>query len=162
MTQTCHDFIGRWHVVINAHNYPVLPAGEKFDYERYKAWMYDAKQMADEIPRLSRLFGMERRGELPALHRQCSRSPLEPVVDNHLTCCLGVECRKCEALLALERGNLKPDEVDECKAWTCAAHILSEKGKRMIDDSEGYVLTTDDRMFWQNVYNSLAQADSKE
>lgn len=158
MNRPDHDLLSRWHVALNAHNFPDRK-GIGFEH---KGWMYDAKHMADEIPRLSHLFGMERRGELPTLHRQCSRSPLEPVIDNHLTCCLGVECRKCEALMALEGSHLKPEEIDECKAWTCAAHILNEKGKRMIDDSEGYVLTTDDRMYWQNVYNSLAQADSEE
>jgi hypothetical protein len=150
------DILSEWHIALNQHNHPQLREGEKFDREKYKSWMYDAKHMADEIPRLSNLFRCERLGQLPKLHRQCSQSDIEPIKDNHLTCCLGVECRKCEALLALEKADLPPEKIDELKAWTCAAHILGEKAKRMIDDSEGFVLTTGDRMFWERVYSSLS------
>lgn len=54
----------------------------------------------------------------------------------------------------IERAT--PEDVDEAKAWTCAAHIVSQGGDRM---GEGYMLRVDDRMFWDNVYSSLAQTD---
>ena len=150
----------KWHIALNRHNFSSLELGQKRDMEKFKDWMYDAKHMADEVPRLSRLFLLERTNQLPKLHRQCSQSALEEIADNHLTCCLGVECHKCDELLALEKADLPPENIDELKAWTCAAHILSEKGKHLIDDSEGYVLTTDDKMYWERVYSSLAQADT--
>jgi hypothetical protein len=46
--------------------------------------------------------------------------------------------------------------VDTAKAWTCAAHIVSTGGDTM---NEGFLLRVDDRMFWDNVYSSLAQTD---
>jgi hypothetical protein len=53
---------------------------------------------------------------------------------------------------------MSAEEKDQAKAWTCAAHIEYEKGKRsgILDDSEGYVLHEGDKIYWQNVYESLA------
>lgn len=39
------------------------------------------------------------------------------------------------------------------KAWTCAAHIVSSGGDVL---REGYLLTVDDRMYWDKVYENLA------
>lgn len=157
MNRPDHDLLHEWHVAINQYHY-----GENFkSINERQPWMYDAKNIADEIPRLTMLFKAERLGELPKIHQQCSHSEPEQVVDNHLSCCLGVKCKECPYLLALEGANVSRERVDEIKAWTCAAHILSEKGKRMIDDSEGYVLTVDDKMYWQNVYKSLASTDDE-
>jgi hypothetical protein len=97
---------------------------------------------------------LEREGKMPQQHKQCSESDPVPVQDNHLTCCLGVECRKCPELLALEKADMPPPQIDVAKAWTCAAHIVSQGGDVA---GEGYLLTTDDRMYWDNVYKSLAQ-----
>jgi hypothetical protein len=153
------DVNHKWHVALNDANF-TPGAG----MATFRHWMYDAKQMADEVPRLTYLFARERKGELPALHRQCSHSPAEPIPDNHLTCCLGVECRKCEHLLALEKADLPPEQIDECKAWTCAAHILTRCGAEpnRYDTSEGFVKTTDDQMYWERVYASLASVDYGE
>jgi len=134
-----------WHVAINRHC---------TNHKNYKPWMYEAKKMADEIPRIAHWFARERLGELPEIHRQCSHSSAVPIQDNHLTCCLGVECRKCPALLALDQADLSPEQIDAAKAWTCAAHILSSGSG--IDTSEGYIKTVGDQMFWENVYSSLA------
>lgn len=103
---------------------------------------------------------MEREGKLCKQHRQCSYSPLEAVPDNHLTCCKGVECRKCEFLLALnESADLTPEQRDEAKAWTCIAHIISTGGDVA---REGYLMTVDDRMYWDTVYQHLASAEQPE
>lgn len=145
-----------WHVALNEANF-APGAGMTI----FRHWMYEAKQLADEVPRLVYLFTSEREQKLPSVHRQCSHSPLEPVPDNHLTCCLGVECRKCEHLLVLEKAALTPEQIDECKAWTCAAHILTECGAHpnQYDTSEGFIQTTSDRIYWDRVYTSLAGAD---
>lgn len=136
-----------WHAAINRFHEDQRP---------HRHWMYEAKTMAAEIPRLALIFGCERRGELSPTHHQCSFSPSEPVPDNHLTCCLGVECRACPELLAIEAAELTPGQKDEAKAWTCAAHILSSAGGDVA--GEGYVLTTDDRMYWDRVYAAMREA----
>ncbi len=138
-----------WHVVINKHI-----DGKSFAERRF---MYEGKTMASEVPRMIRLFAKERLGQLRTTHQQCSHSPVVPVPKNELTCCLGVKCRECPEWLALEQiTGASPDEIDTAKAWTCAAHIVSKGGDIQ---NEGYILTTDDRMFWDNVYQSLARDD---
>lgn len=153
MNRLPYDVSHEWHVALNQYNFS--------DGATVLHWMYEAKRTADEVPRLTYLFMLERTGQLPQTHRQCSHSAPEPVPDNHLTCCLGVECRKCPHLAAVARSNLPPERIDEIKAWTCASHILHESGAHphTIDTSEGYIKTTDDQMFWERVYSSLADRD---
>ena len=138
-----------WHCAINRFHYPD-DTGPGLEH---RSWMYEAKDAQAEVRRLPRLFQLERTGALRKQHVQCSMSDPVPVADNHLTCCLGVECRKCPELLALESPKLSPEQVDEIKAWTCVTHIISKGGDQA---REGYILTTDDIMFWQNTYASLA------
>jgi hypothetical protein len=45
------------------------------------------------------------------------------------------------------------EERDEAKAWTCATHIISKGGDIA---GEGFILTTDDRMYWDRLHASLA------
>lgn len=142
-----HNFLYEWHVAINQVNRS----------SNWRNWMYEAKTAADEIPRLAMIFKMERENMLPKVMQACSHSEPVPVPENYLTCCLGVKCRECPALLGLDKAKLTPDEIDLAKAWTCAAHIISETGKRLVDTSEGYILTVDDRMYWDRVYEHLAQ-----
>lgn len=146
------DWHHHWHIAINQHSDARCKEG--------KAWpsfMYEAKSMATEVPRMALLFKQERERTLPETHRQCSHQEPAPVKDNHISCCLGVKCRECPHLLALnEIKGAGADEIDEAKAWTCAAHIVSSGGDRV---NEGYLLRVDDRMFWDNVYASLAAGD---
>jgi hypothetical protein len=139
----------KWHAALNNFNAP--GTGE------FRFWMYEAKHMAYEVMRLIGLFEAERTGHLPTLHKQCSQSHAEILQDNHLTCCLGIECRKCEYLLALEKAELTPTEIDEIKTWTCCAHIVGEAAQRHVDTSEGYILTEGDKMFWDHVYTNLGE-----
>ena len=141
-----------WHVAVNRHADAWRKDGKERDAMRF---MYEAKTMADEVPRMVVLFKAEREKALPQTHQQCSMQDPVPVKDNHLSCCLGVKARECPHLLALEKvERCTPDDVDTAKAWTCAAHIVSKGGDHM---NEGYLLRVDDRMFWDNVYASLAQ-----
>ena len=138
-----------WHVAINGFCSP------KMGGDDWPRWMYEAKTMADEVPRMVMLFRQERENALPQTHQQCSMQAPVPVKDNHLTCCKGVKTRECPHLLALEKiERCTPADVDTAKAWTCAAHIVSSGGDMM---GEGYLLRVDDRMFWDNVHASLAQ-----
>ena len=137
-----------WHVAINAFTMA--------SKDSWRKWMYEAKTLAQEVPRLIVLFRMERTGQLPAVHQQCSRSPAEPIAENHLTCCLGVRCSACPELLAIGQAKMTDEQRDEAKAWTCAAHIAMNGGDVA---GEGYLLRVDDRMFWDRVYDSLSRGD---
>lgn len=137
----------QWHYALNAHS---------VDHAK-KRFMYEAKHVAEEVNRLPLLFKAEREKTLPQKHRQCSHSAPEDVPDNHLTCCLGVKCKECGFLRALEEKEYSsPDVLDQIKAFTCVTHIVAEGGDVA---REGYILTTDDRMYWDNVYASLAAGD---
>lgn len=141
----------KWHVAIN-----------KCSSERGHGdvgFMYEAKSMADEVPRMAYLFSKERAGALAKSMRQCSHSEPVDVPDNHLSCCLGVKCAECPYLLAIDAADLEDEEKDTAKAWTCAAHIVSSGGDMA---REGYLLTVDDRMYWDRVYRSLAMDDESE
>jgi hypothetical protein len=138
-----------WHRAINAHAHL---GGPDFPH-----WMYEAKTAAGESERLPKLFERERLGMLSKVFRPCACcSNGKHVVDNHLTCCMGIECRKCPHLLALDAcTDLTPEQIDTMKSWTCIGHILSKGGDPM---NEGYILTVDDRMFWDRVFESLASS----
>jgi hypothetical protein len=144
-----------WHVALNAAIFRKEPGRDHIDKHM---WMYEAKHMADEVPRMTMLFALERTGKLPAVHRQCSHSKPEQIPDNHLTCCLNVACRTCPFLAIIDTVEATPEERDEMKAWTCATHIQREAaaGPNHIDTSEGYIKTTSDQMYWERVYNSLS------
>ena len=141
-----------WHAAVNRHSDERCAAGNEWRKTRF---MYDAKTMADEVPRMVMLFRQERENALPQTHQQCSHQAPVPVKDNHLTCCKGVNTRECPHLLALEKiDRCTPDDVDTAKAWTCAAHIVSTGGDPM---NEGYLVSVSDRMFWDALHESLAQ-----
>ncbi|MDE2101187.1 MAG: hypothetical protein KGL39_28335, partial [Patescibacteria group bacterium] len=145
------DVNHQWHVAINRRSEECREAKEE-----WPKWMYAAKEAAGEVPRLALLFAKERLGQLCKTFRRCSCcSDQKHVVDNHLTCCLGVECRKCPHLAALDKAELPPEQRDWIKAWTCAGHILTGGGDMA---GEGFLMTVDDRMYWDSVHESLASS----
>lgn len=154
-TRPDHNFTHRWHVAINQFMFHSGDPKWTRDFSKHR-WMYEAKAAADEVPRLTMLFERERTGKLAQVHRQCSHSEPEPIPANVLTCCLGVKCAECPQLQGVAKMEGTPEEINTAKAWTCVAHILSEGGDQA---GEGYILTTDDRMYWNNVYSNLAQTD---
>ena len=144
-----------WHAAINQRAYECLEAKEE-----WPRWMYDAKHAAEEVPRLALLLANEREGKLCKTFRRCSCcSDQKHVVDNHLTCCLGVECRKCPHLAALDKTSLLPEQRDWIKAWTCMGHILASGGDVA---GEGFLTTVDDRMYWEGVIESLASTGPEQ
>lgn len=151
-----HRIDHEWHVAINRFHWPKVDGPPIKDFRH---WMYEAKRAWGEVPRLILLHRAEREGTLAKTHRHCSRSPEEAVPENHLTCCLGVKCRECPELLALDAAKLTDEERDEAKAWTCTAHILTKGGDRA---GEGYLLTVDDRMFWDRTYANMAATDEPD
>lgn len=144
-----------WHRAINEYH-----TQNKLHGEGWKYWMYDAKHLADEVGRIAIWFMYERTGQLPTIHKQCSHSEAEAIPNNHLSCALGVNCKECPFLLALEKAETIPEKLDEIKAWTCATHIIHEKAihPNSFDDSEGYIKHEGDKMYWSNVFESLSQA----
>jgi hypothetical protein len=152
MERLKHPMSQEWHVAVNRHQDAQRDAGKSWKEARF---MYEAMRLADEVPRMAMLFKAERESALPQTHQQCSMQAAVPVKDNHLACCLGVKTRECPHLLALEKiDRCTPEDADLAKAWTCGAHIVSQGGDHM---NEGYLLRVDDRMFWDNVYDSLSQ-----
>lgn len=144
-----------WHVAIN-HRMDEGTGDERMKVFQEARFMYDAKSAAAALPSMAYQFKKERMGELRKVYQKCSCcTDAQHVVDNHLTCCLGVECRKCPHLLALNSAKLEPEQIDWIKAWTCAAHIVSKGGDV---NGEGFILATDDRMFWDSVYKNRSSA----
>jgi hypothetical protein len=140
-----------WHVAINQHSQAQLEAKQE-----WPGWMYSAKEAAEEVPRLALLLSQERQGTLCKTFRRCSCcSDQKHVVDNHLTCCLGTECRKCPHLAALDKADMPPEQRDWIKAWTCVAHILANGGDRAGD---GFLTTVDARMYREYFNESLASS----
>ena len=110
-----------WHSAINRFSDKEHAAGNP-----HPRMMYTARMIADEVPRMILLFEQERRG-LPTRYRMCALdpAPATPLPDNHLRCALGVECRRCDYLAAIESDPAMTNEAkDEAKAWTCATHTL--------------------------------------
>lgn len=115
---------GPWHGAINAFADAQRKAG--------KSWpkvMYQAKTIADEVPRMVLLFQYERQHGMPDSYKMCAHDPrpATPLKDNHLRCGLGQQCRSCALLQAIDRDErMTPEAKDEAKAWTCATHFLLE------------------------------------
>lgn len=117
----CGD--NEWHGAINQFSEARRQKGED-----WPGFMYTAKTVSDEVPRMILLFERERRG-LASSFKLCAHdpAPATELKDNHLRCHLGVECRKCPYLAAIEAEDRMTNEAkDEAKAWTCATHILLE------------------------------------
>ena len=92
-------------------------------------WMYTAKMISDEVPRMILLFEYERTGKLASSYKGCGHDPrpATPLPDNHLRCVLGKQCRKCPFLARIDANErMTPEAKDEAKAWTCATHVLLE------------------------------------
>lgn len=140
-----------WHYALNQYN-------GKLD--EFKHWMYEGKRAAEEHLRLVRLFKREHEYDLPKIHQQCSCSKPVDIKDNFLTCAIGVRCSECPHLKALEQSKMSQDEVYEAKSWTCISHIMHELGSgKFIDTSMGYILTEDDKVFWNNVHQSMSSGE---
>jgi len=151
MERTKYPLNHEWHVSINRHSDAMRKEGK--DWPKF---MYAAKDMADEVPRLAMIFKQEREGTLTKTHKQCSMQNEVPVIDNHLTCAMGKKCASCPILKSLEKTDrASGEDIDLIKAWTCASHIISSG---MHYDC-GFVQSVDDQIYWDNVHASLAMAD---
>lgn len=108
-----------WHGALNGKG-----LGEQAPH-----WMYTAKMISDEVPRMILLFEYERTGRLGNSYKACGHDPrpATPLPDNHLRCALSKQCRKCPFLARIDANErMTPEAKDEAKAWTCATHVLLE------------------------------------
>lgn len=152
-----------WHSAISRFSdsdfYAKPTDGSNRDWPRM---MYEAKKLADEVPRMILKFEQERRG-MPSAFKMCGHDPrpATQLVDNHLKCVLGKECRKCPYLLAIEASAEMTDEAkDEAKAWTCATHILRETPKDAY--LEEFIFDKGDIAAHQQMGASLASMEAPE
>lgn len=123
-------------------------------------WMYTAKMISDEVPRMILQFELERRG-LPTSYKMCGHDPrpATPLLDNHLRCALGKQCRKCPFLARIEAQEGMTNEAkDEAKAWTCATHVLLES--KSDDYMESILSDKSDDAFHDNLFRSLSDNGS--
>lgn len=141
-----------WHVAINRFNTNLGPGN-------HVGFLYQAKTLSDELPRMINLFERERNG-MPDTWQYCSQSPVEPLEDNHLKCWLGKECRNCEYLAAIDGADIPDEAKDEAKAWTCATHILLAATDG--DYIEQYLYDKSDVEFNNRMVESLMQTEDAE
>lgn len=114
-----------WHVACNAESDRLRETGDS----KWPKVLYSAMKISDEVPRMVLLFQREREHGMPTSYKMCAHDPrpATPLPDNHLSCGLGQECRKCPHLAAIDRSErMTPEAKDEAKAWTCATHFLLE------------------------------------
>lgn len=151
----CGD--NEWHGVINQFQDGLRTAGKPWE-----GWLYTAKMVSDEVPRMILLFEQERRG-MPTSYKMCGHdpSPATPLPDNHLRCHLGQQCRKCPYLQAIDAAPGMTDEAkDEAKAWTCATHILLES--KPDTHFEGFLHDKSDDAFHERMARSFMDAEPPE
>lgn len=137
----------KWHHALNGSGI----------HDQAPHWMYTAKMVSDEVPRMILLFEQERKG-LPQSYKMCGHDPrpATPLPDNHLRCALGKECRKCPFLARIEAQDGMTNEAkDEAKAWTCATHILLENRPDVY--MESMLRDKSDDAFDQIMFASLSE-----
>lgn len=118
-----------WHSACNAEGDRLRAATPPGEQPAWPGLMYAAMKISDEVPRMVLLFQYERERGMSDAYKMCAHDPrpATKLVDNHLRCALGQECRKCPHLAAIDRSErMTPEAKDEAKAWTCATHFLLE------------------------------------
>ena len=147
-----------WHVWLNRWNKP-----NQFDHS-----MYEFKSMLQFLQYGARQLEQAFTETLPATHRQCSHSGVEPIENNTLTCAFGTDVTKCEILASIRdtfsteryRYPVPDQEMYRVMANTCAWHMYTDPVRtgQLLDTSEGWLTDTSDRLYWSRVYASLGQS----
>lgn len=160
-----------WHVWINRQN--ENKGGDEFDHSPYEFknviqfLEYGHTQIADAFE-----------GRLRKNHRQCSMQEPVSIKENVLRCaCEGTDVTKCPMLLGIKEVfeehksrssfyDIPVEHLYRTMAKTCAWHSLKVAMKMGnsgmgCDLSEGLLLDESDRMFWNNVYESMSDVDGE-
>ncbi len=168
-----------WHVWMNEFS--------KAEREAKRPWphsLYEFKSLLDFLQWGGKRIEDAFTGKLDKTHKPCSYSPTEPIKENRLKCCLGVDVTGCPILASLkatfdeqrqrECGSLGKfyDEVPDSEMYhrmanTCAWHIYKgvtqgSEGFHGIDTTEGHLMDVGDRMFWDRVYDSMRAGDPED
>lgn len=166
-----------FHVWINQRQDERRQTGQTWEHD-----LYEWKSALGELRRLPLWLRRARTGTLPTMHQQCSRQAPEPIAANRLLCALGEDVTACPILASFyaafeaERTRIMPfngepsypeltaDDGDEVAAQICVWHIFTTQLRQYdardwsaFDTSEGYAQDEGDRMYWRNVYDSLAR-----
>lgn len=167
-----------WHTWMNRRQRELAstdPAA-KFEHSLYKF-----KEILQFLEYGHEIIREAFEGRLATVHRQCSHQPAVQITGNSLKCaCMGQDVTTCPILLGIKevfeeanrepRGSFPPCDLPvemmyRTMAKTCAWHSYKischiEDGRLSgCDLSEGILLDESDRMFWRNVYDSLADDD---
>lgn len=168
-----------YHAWINRRQDELAKAGKQREHS-----LYEFKSLMHFLQWGGKRIEKAFTGQLPVLHQQCSRCEPEPIPNNVLKCCMGVEVLECDILLSLKAtfeeernrecgvlgkhySGIPDEEMYRLMAQTCAWHIYKtvtkgQEGWGGIDTSEGHLLDVSDRMFWDRVYSSMADSDPEE
>lgn len=152
-----------WHCWMNNLN-ENKAGGDTFDHS-----VYEFKNMLQFLEYGHKSIQEAFEGRLPMVHQQCSHSTPVKLESNTLRCaCEGIDVTQCPMLLGIKkefdeyREKVPDEQLYRVMANTCAWHSYKVccgiNGKRSYQCglSEGYLLDGSDRMFWRNVYDSLA------
>lgn len=151
--------------------------------------MYSWKSALQTLAWAPKMLKKAFTGTLDTQHQQCSRCKPVPVENNELRCWLGQDVTKCPILLdlqaCLKEQTTKPlpsgqpsyyasvteDDIYEVMGAVCVWHLLasdwSQDRKELpapafVDWNEGAFSDASDRMFWENVYTSMAQGMAED
>lgn len=180
-----------WHVWINRRNplngdNPRPTSVTNPPMQSMYSWKSALQTLAWAPRALKKAFT----GGLATQHQQCSHCKPVPVENNELCCWLGQDVTKCPILLdlqaCLKEQTTKPlpsgqpsfyyasvtdDDIYEVMGAVCVWHMLAADWAQdrrelpppaYIDWNEGAFFDKSDRMFWENVYTSMAQGMAED
>ena len=170
-----------WHVWINRRNRldgdnPRQPSVTDPPMGSMYSWKSALQTLTWTPGALKKAFT----GALATQHQQCSHCKPVPVENNELRCYLGQDVTKCPILLDLQAcfkeqptclASVADDDIYEVMGAVCIWHMLAADWAQdrkdlpppaFIDWNESAFQDKSDRMFWENVYTSMAQGMAED
>ncbi len=154
-----------WHVFMNHMN-----KGPE-DWDRT---IYEFKRMIQWLQYGHEKIAQAFEERLPSTHKQCSHSPSEVIPENTLVCAIGKNVKECQILKDLRAvvdehkkedyyADFTEESLYKLMSLTCSWHILNKAtgmtNAFSLDTSEGFMLDTSDRMFWERTYRNMAATE---
>ena len=170
-----------WHVWINRRNRldgdnPRQPSVTDPPMGSMYSWKSALQTLTWAPGALKKAFT----GALATQHQQCSHCKPVPVENNELRCYLGQDVTKRPILLDLQAcfkeqptclASVADDDIYEVMGAVCIWHMLAADWAQdrkdlpppaFIDWNESAFQDKSDRMFWENVYTSMAQGMAED